>query len=140
MKRKEQVKNLEDILAQYRAKIEERERELTTLKSELVGFQKAYNAIKGKPPERGASMIPPLRAPRSNVKQTVLDLLQQAGASGLNAAGAVELAAKRNEVIHQPTVSSLLSRFKSDGVAVYDGSVYRLKQFASPEGENNSMH
>ena len=123
------MKQMEEIVAQYRAKIEDRERELAALKSELAGFQRAYNAIKGRPAERG-SIIPPLRPPRSNVKQTVLDLLHQQGAAGLNASTAVELAAKRNESIQQSTVSSLLSRFKADGVAVYDGNVYRLKEFA----------
>jgi len=134
------MKNLEAILAQYKARIEDKERELAALKSELVGFQKAYDALKRKSSPETMSIIPPLRPPRANVKQTVLDLLQQQGTEGLNAATAVELAAKRNEVIHQPTVSSLLSRFKNDGVAVYDGKVYRLKQFASTDAENPSMH
>jgi hypothetical protein len=134
------MKNLEAILAQYKAKIEEKEKELAALRSELVGFQKAYDALKNRSSPDIASAIPPLRPPRANVKQTVLDLLREQGAEGLNAATAVELAAKRNEVIHQPTVSSLLSRFKNDGVAVYDGKVYRLKQFAPTDTENPSMH
>jgi hypothetical protein len=138
MTRKEQMKHLEALLAQYKARIEEREREVAALKHELVGFQRAYDAVSGKAEGTG-SMIPPLRPPRSNVKQTVLDLLRQRGADGLNASTAVELAAKRNEVIHQPTVSSLLSRFKADGIALHDGTVYRLKEFASAP-EEKAMH
>lgn len=77
-----------------------------------------------------------LRAPRSNVKQTVLQLLEQAGAVGLNAATAVETAAKAGVTIERGTVSSLLSRLKNEGVVVYDGSVYRLASFKADTGPN----
>lgn len=134
------MKQMEETIAQYKAKIADREKELVALKAELLGYQKAVNDAGRKFSGKAGSAIPPLRPPRSNVKQTVLELLHQRGADGLNASTAVELAKLRNETIHQPTVSSLLSRFKSDGIAVYDGSVYRLKQFAPPDSEVNSMH
>ncbi len=67
-----------------------------------------------------------VRAPRSNVKQTVLDLLEKAGDAGLNGAMAVEMAAKAKVTLERGTVSSILSRLKNDGVLTYDGSVYRL--------------
>jgi hypothetical protein len=35
------------------------------------------------------------------------------------------------ELIHG-SVSSLLSRLKTDGVMFFDGQVYRLKQYAGP--------
>lgn len=70
-----------------------------------------------------------LRAPRANVKQTVLDLLDQVGATGLNAVIAVEMAAKGGVTLERGTVSSLLSRLKNEGVVDYDNTVYRLKKF-----------
>ncbi|QYK42551.1 MAG: hypothetical protein KF887_05380 [Paracoccaceae bacterium] len=76
-----------------------------------------------------------IRAPRSNVKQTILDLLADAGDAGLNAALAVETAAKAKVTLERGTVSSLLSRLKNEGVVSYDGSLYRLvkpKQDTSP--------
>ena len=138
MSRKEEMRYFEGVLAQYKTKIEEKEKELAALKGEMVGFMKAYE-MKRKPALRSSTAVPPLRAPRANVKQTVLDLLQEQGAAGLNASTAVELAAKRNESLQQSTVSSLLSRFKMEGITVYDGKVYRLKQFAAGM-EGNPMH
>lgn len=69
------------------------------------------------------------RAPRSNVKQTVLALLDEAGADGINATIAVERAAQNGTSLERGTVSSLLSRLKNEGVVVYDGTVYRLEKF-----------
>ena len=66
------------------------------------------------------------RAPRSNVKQTILDLLRSAAESGLNAATAVETASRAGVFLERGTVSSLLSRLKNEGIVTYDGSVYRL--------------
>lgn len=76
-----------------------------------------------------------VRSPRRNVKQTLLDLLTKAGEAGLNAALAVETAAKEGLTLERGTVSSLLSRLKHEGVVTYDGSLYRLtkpKQDAPP--------
>ena len=70
-----------------------------------------------------------LRAPRSNVKQAVLDLLDQVGAAGLNAGIAVDMAAKVGVTLERGTVSSLLSRLKNEGAVDYDNTVYRLKKF-----------
>lgn len=76
------------------------------------------------------------RAQRSNVKQTVLELLEKAGDAGTNAALAVDAAAKAGIALERGTVSSLLSRLKNEGVVTYDGSVYRLLT-AKPEGSPN---
>ncbi|MEM8978949.1 MAG: hypothetical protein AAGD04_05660 [Pseudomonadota bacterium] len=70
------------------------------------------------------------RASKGSVKSTVLKLLQEVERSGLNATTAVEIAKSQNIVLERGSVSSLLSRLKTDGVVVYDGSMYRLKQFA----------
>lgn len=72
------------------------------------------------------------RAPRSHVKNTVLNLLKEVGASGLNAAIAVDAAAKKGTKLERGSVSSLLSRLKEDGVVTYDGDRYKLKEFEAP--------
>jgi hypothetical protein len=69
---------------------------------------------------------PKLRAPRSSVKQTILDMLAESALLGINASMAVEMAAKAGVSLERATVSSLLSRLKSEGVVTYDGSTYRL--------------
>lgn len=125
---REKMKKLEAVLAQYRARIEDKERELAALRSEMTGVQKAFDTMSGKI-DPTAVAAP---RPRSNVKQTVLSLLREAGVAGTNAARIVEEASKRSEALQQNTVSSLLSRFKADGLASYDGSFYRLKEYSLP--------
>jgi len=75
------------------------------------------------------------RAPRSNVKQTVLEFLEQAGAVGINATGIVEGAAQGGITLERGTVSSLLSRLKGDRIAYYENNAYRLEKYR-PEGAN----
>lgn len=75
------------------------------------------------------------RAPRSQVKKAVLDLLEEASSSGLNAALAVEAAAKRGLNLERGSVSSLLSRLKNEGVVIYDNDRYRLKKFQKQQDE-----
>lgn len=75
--------------------------------------------------ETGEPMVK-LRAPRSNVKQAVIDLLARYQESGLNAAMAVEYAKEAGTSLDRGSVSSLLSRMKNEGVVTYDGAVYRL--------------
>lgn len=73
---------------------------------------------------------PAKRAAKGSVKARVLNMLEDRGRSGLNAAKAVEISEAENDPLDRGSVSSLLSRLKQDGVVVYDGSNYRLKEFA----------
>lgn len=74
------------------------------------------------------------RAVKGSVKTTVLDLLEEVGRSGLNAATAVDLAKEKGIDLERGSVSSLLSRLKTDEVVVYDGNAYRLKKFTEMPG------
>ncbi len=69
------------------------------------------------------------RAPRSNVKQAVLDLLEKVGSAGLNASMAVDMAASEGLALERGTVSSLLSRMKNEGVVIYENGLYRLSTY-----------
>lgn len=80
----------------------------------------------------------PKRKPRANVKQTVLDLLERVGPNGLNAAAAVEMAAEDGVALERGSVSSILSRLKSDGAVTYDNTVYRLTKH-SPRHESPTL-
>lgn len=76
---------------------------------------------------------PVARARKGSVKTVVLKLLEEVEDSGLNAASAVEKAkADQGIDLDRGSVSSLLSRLKSDGVVIYDGDRYRLNRFAMP--------
>ncbi len=83
---------------------------------------------------------PKARAPRANVKRVILELLEAAGGNGVSAATAIEQASARGHELERTSVSSTLSRLKSDGVVVYDGDRYKLKQFHSGWASNVHPH
>jgi hypothetical protein len=66
---------------------------------------------------------------RGAAKTVLLDLLREVGGTGLNAATAVELAARRGVKLDRGTAASNLSRMKKDEVVVHDGDRYRLPEF-----------
>lgn len=74
------------------------------------------------------------RAKKGSVKTTVLELLEEVGPSGLNAVKAVDMAAQRGLSLERGSVSSLLSRLKSDGVVSHDGKAYRLNEHSGKQG------
>lgn len=112
MAKGKQMKVLEDRLELVR-------REMEKLKAQEALLLDMIRVETGEPMIRA-------RAPRSNVKLAVLDLLARFQESGLNAAMAVEYAKEAGSNLDRGSVSSLLSRMKNEGVVVYDGAVYRL--------------
>lgn len=108
--------------------IDQREKlmaEMEALKHKIEGLSLAISLLDGG--ESGLRAV----SRRSGVKGYILDLLKEVGGEGLNAQKAVEMATQRGHKVDRASVSSLLSRFKQDGTIVYDGSLYRLKEFAT---------
>jgi hypothetical protein len=107
-------------------------RQISDLHQQLMAVEQAIRLVSGDAePIKG---IRP-RTPRPNVKQTLLDMLKEVGDAGLNAGTAVEMAAQRGEKLERGTASSLLSRWKSDRIVSYDGTVYRLVPQAPSSGD-----
>jgi len=73
------------------------------------------------------------RTRRGNLKETVLDLMEEAAERGLTTDECVQKAKEKDISLVPSSVSSLLSRLKSDGLLFFDGSRYRLKQYAGPK-------
>lgn len=96
--------------------------EIEVKKMQLEGVEMAIRAADGESPVLAMRA----NAVRPNVKKTLLTLLEEVGDGGLNAATAVELAGRKGEKLERATVSSLLSRFKSDGLVSHEGGMYRL--------------
>ena len=119
------MKQLEELRDQIDRQIEE-------LKNKREGVEMSIRTLSGGGTEKPART----RAPRSNVKTAVLDLLEQVKANGLNAAMVVEMALEqRGEHLERGSVSSLLSRLKNEGTVVYDRKVYRLKEYKPDDAE-----
>lgn len=114
MTRGKQMKALEEKLADIRHQIAMLQAKEQVLLEIMQGDE---------PPEKK-------RAARSNVKQTVLELLEQVKGNGLNASMAVEMAQSEKGIrLERGSVSSLLSRMKNDGLVTYEDGLYRLKQY-----------
>ena len=100
--------------------------EIEALRNKVIGLEMAIALFDGD------SEVPALTpsTKRTAMKDTVLDLLNEVGTTGLNGLIAVEIAERRGTHLDRQSVSSLLSRLKADGICVYNGQRYKLKQFA----------
>lgn len=104
------------------ASIESKEAEIMRLRAQIEALREVYN--------QGSGATPALQEKSSlPVKTTVLKLLKKVGGVGLNANIACSLARDEGIELQPKTVSSLLSRFKSDGTVIHDGSKYYLPEF-----------
>lgn len=123
-----------DTMKAILASIERKKAEIAKLHAQVEALQEVYNQEAGIEPEPQTAKR---RAPRANVKSTVLNLLERAGASGLNAHIACEMAKEDGVSLAPKSVSSLLSRLKHDGVVYYTGKVYILPQHAPGSGDTS---
>jgi hypothetical protein len=73
------------------------------------------------------------RMRRGNLKETVLDLAAQVAEVGMTGEECVALAKSKGIDLVPASVSSLLSRLKTDGILFFDGQKYRLKQYSGPK-------
>ena len=100
---------------------------------EVEGLIRAMGGETGPEPSRAATIIDRIeRIRRGELNNIVLSLYEQAAETGLSTAECVAAASKIGTPLKATSVSSLLSRLKSDGVLMYDGERYRLKRFAGP--------
>lgn len=116
------------VAEQLRAEIAKLDSEITALVGQRDGLLRALTLVEGEP----FAVAPPItgnlgetRKAKAPIKDTVLSLLMEHAASGLNAATLVSVAGARGVSLDRASVSSLLSRLKKDGVLTYDGEVYK---------------
>ena len=110
--------------------LEERDRllkEREAIDNQIAGLERAISLIAN---DSGDGQ-PSGRSKRVSIKATVLDLLEEVGTTGLNAAVAVDLANRRGISLDRGSVSSLLSRLKAEEIVAFDGDKYRVMKFAS---------
>ncbi len=103
--------------------------EIEALKNKVAGLEMAIGLLGNEEDSQGQ----PLSAvAKLNLKATILDLLKEAGTTGLIASTAVEIAARRGITLNRGSVASNLSRMVKDKAVAYDGTRYRLPEFARP--------
>ena len=105
--------------------------EIETAKARLDEVEGLIRLLKG---ETASEVTPAVqRAKRGNIKQTVIDMVTEAGGTGTSVLECLSAAqAKRGVELDRGSVSSLLSRFKKDGLMTFDGTRYRLKEYSGP--------
>lgn len=113
--------------------------EMEALKHKIAGIDLAIEVI-DESGEVTVALVEAKATPRTkrgDVKNYLLHLLEAAGTTGLNAVTAVEMAAQKGTDLDRGTISSLLSRFKRDGVVEHDGERYRLRQFTRTDSTSD---
>ncbi|MEY4250969.1 MAG: hypothetical protein RJA87_2602 [Pseudomonadota bacterium] len=105
--------------------INEKERALLILETEIATLKALIDPtlVKG---ATTASVAIKRRLPRSELKKTVLDILAASASLGISTAALIDKAKILGFNFERASVSSTLSRLKSDGVVQFDGNRYRL--------------
>lgn len=117
MRNNAQMQKLLEARERLMADIKEKERGIEALKNKLLGLDFAIGTLSGGS-EGGA------QRPRRNVKRTIMELINTAGDGGVTAAEIVQRAEALGRSLDRGSVSSLLSRFKREGVLRFDGERY----------------
>lgn len=103
--------------------------DIEALRNKVVGIEMAMALIDNGPMEAAS----PARQIRLGTKSFILDLLTEVGTTGLNAVTALEIGQRRGVHLERQSVSSMLSRLKTDGLLVYEDHRYKLAKFASED-------
>ena len=108
-------------------------REIEALRNKVAGVEMAIALIGGDAPARSTG-----QRSGKGVKTLLLDMLREAGTTGLNANSAVEIANRKGITLNPGSASSTLSRFKSENVVILgDDNRYRLPEFAPEQQPHN---
>ena len=106
--------------------LEERRRQIDAEINQLMTRRAEVDLMLAR--SRGEAETTPANAPppgrRRNVKKTVMELVDMAGSAGVTAAEVVDRARTIGRELDRGSVSSLLSKFKSQGVLTFDGERY----------------
>ncbi len=131
--KKETMKAIQDLRDRKAAEVAELERRLSEAKIRLSTLDEAVAAAGGQAlPVRGTGKR------QSNVKGTVMDLINDAGSVGVTAASIVEGAVAKGRALDRNSVSSLLSRLKREGTLTFDGERYRPAETQDPTPTNGA--
>ena len=99
-------------------------RQIEALQGELRGIERAIALVSNNAADQQAAPIE--RGRSKNVKETVLTLVQEAQQTGLTVSELIDMAVKRGNHLERGTVSSLLSKFKRDGIFDMTDGRYRF--------------
>ena len=102
------------------------EGEMRTLQGKRDGLLMAIGVVNDDPSPSSGSAAINVRTVRAPIKEVVLRLLSENAERGLVAIDVVDLAKAQGITLDRNSVSSLLSRFKRDGIVEYIERKYRI--------------
>ena len=115
----EKMKRLNELKDQQAAEVADLERKLADARVRLNAYEKAIAAVEGTVLPSGP------RSRQSNVKRTVMGIINDAALTGITAAEVVDRGNAMGKALEKRSVSSLLSRLKREGTLTFDGERYR---------------
>ena len=115
-------------LAKLREQLAAVQEQIRTLQGKEAAFKQAISIVSDLTEPTETAHPNPVMQRRTLVKDIVLRIAQEYAADGVVAAQIVKIAKAQGVALERNSVSSLLSKFKRDGVLDYDGKVYRPKQ------------
>lgn len=115
-------------------RLTEKRNELERVKAEIALLEDILAEAAGKPrPSTG-------RQTRTPIKKHVLTYMERQGVEGVSANMVLEMAAKDGIELERASVSSLLSRLKAEGTALYLNDRYVLKEHARSDQHLGNVH
>lgn len=115
----EKMKPLKELRDQQAAEVADLERKLADARIRLSTYERAIAAM------GGPAVATDKRSRQSNVKRTVMGIINEAAQAGITAADVVERGNATGKALEKRSVSSLLSRLKREGTLTFDGERYR---------------
>ena len=129
-------KMIEQHVQKLREQVQRLESEMRSLQDKRSGLLLAISVLTDEPASADSEIKPAVRQVRLRLvrqvrlplKDIVLRMVDAHAEHGIVAADIIELGKKEGLDLDRNSVSSLLSRFKRDGVLSHDGGRYRPKR------------
>src|SRR5437867_680371 len=115
-------------MIQLRRLMEQRDRllkEVEALKNKIAGLDMAIGLIGEAPMQQEIAS----GQRKIHVSETIVNLLREAGETGLKPKAAIALAAERGISLNRGSVYSLLNRMTRNGTVVHEDAGYKLTEF-----------
>jgi hypothetical protein len=131
MVRGQKMKAIQEAIAKLEA---EKANFILRIDGRIEGLKEALRLQGGQSaPHHIADDVARKRTRRGNLKETVLELAESVREKGLTADECVFMAKELKDIdLVLGSVSSLLSRLKTDKVLFFDGNRYRLQKYSGP--------
>jgi hypothetical protein len=125
------MKALQEMKEEYLRELAHHQSMVNEFRHRLETIELAISKVSGVPIIKAEDTLVPRR--RRNIKRFVMDFIVKQGDNGVIASEIVGAGTIAGLDLQQASVSSLLSRLKTEGTLKYDGDRYYPKNMTPPE-------